>query len=361
MKLSIFGLGDVGCVSAACFAARGHTVIGLDANPQKTEFLAAGKAPVVEERIGELTAEQVASGRLTVSSDPTQAVRDSDLTIVCVGTPSAPNGSLSTEYLERATEQIGAALAGKDGWHVVVRRSTIVPETCERLLVPIFERVSGMRADVDFGVCVNPEFLRDGTSVRNPRPAQDGGRRERSAQRRAGHVVVRLPKDLRALTHNALRNYVEIPVLASLLASNETHLRRAADTVIGHGKRKVAIFGLSLKAGTDLRESPMVELAERLIGKGCQIRINDANVALSRLMGANRAYIEERLPHIGELLGEDLADVVEHGEVFVVRSKDPEVAAVVDGLDPDLLVPNLVRLPDAENLQQRPGYRRIGW
>lgn len=439
ITLSVFGLGYVGCVSAACFAARGNTVIGIDVNPQKTHFLAAGKAPVVEERIGELTAEQVASGRLTVSAYPAEAVRDSDLTIVCVGTPSAPNGSLSTEYLERATENIGAALANKDGWHVVVYRSTMVPGTCEGLLMPILERASGKRVGFDFGVCVNPEFLREGSSVRDfldppktvvgesdPRSGEqvmslyDGlpGPRFRvpvavaemtkyvdnsfhalkvsfaneigavsatlgldshavmdifladtklnisSAYLRPGFAFGGscLPKDVRALTYIARRNDVDVPVLASLLISNETHLRRALDVVIGHGKRNIAIFGLSFKSGTDdLRESPMVEFAERLIGKGFHVRIFDANVALSRLMGANRAFIEERLPHIGELLSDDITDVVAHGEAFVVGSKDPAVAAVVDGLDPDQLVLDLVRLPDAEKLRQRPGYRGIGW
>lgn len=439
LTLSIFGLGYVGCVSAACFAARGNTIIGIDANPQKTQFLAAGKAPVVEERIGDLTAEQVAAGRLTVSADPAQAVRDSDVTIVCVGTPSAPNGSLSTVYLERATEEIGAGLAAKDSWHVVVYRSTMVPGTCEGLLVPILERASGKRAGVDFGVCVNPEFLREGSSVRDfldppktvvgesdPRSGElvmslyDGmpGPRFRvpiavaemikyvdnsfhalkvgfaneigavsaslgldsyavmdvfladtklnisQAYLRPGFAFGGscLPKDIRALTNLARHHDVDVPVLTSLLPSNETHLRRAVDIIIEHGKRDVAIFGLSFKAGTDdLRESPMVELAERLIGKGFRVRIYDANVSLSRLMGANRAYIEERLPHIGELLSADIDDITAHSETFVVGSKDPEVAAVIDTLDPQQLVLDLVRLPGAVELRRRPGYRGIGW
>lgn len=437
--LSIFGLGYVGCVSAACFAARGYLVIGVDANPQKTEFLAAGKAPVVEERIGELTAEQVAAGRLTVSADPAQAVRDSDLTIVCVGTPSAANGSLSTEYLERATEEIGAALADKDDWHVVVYRSTMVPGTCEDLLVPLLERVSGKRAGVDFGVCVNPEFLREGSSVRDfldPPKTVVGEYDPRSGAQvmslyegmpgpqfrvpvavaemikyvdnsfhalKVGfaneigaisasigldsHAVMDLfladtklnvspaylrpgfafggsclPKDIRALTNLARHNDVDVPILTNLLNSNEAHLRRAVDIMIEHGIRNVSIFGLSFKPGTDdLRESPMVEFAERLIGKGFRVRIFDANVALSRLMGANRAYIEDRLPHVGELLSSDITEVATHGEAFIVGSKDPEVAAVVDRLDPDVLVLDLVRLPDAVNLRRRPGYRGIGW
>ncbi len=144
-RLSIFGLGYVGCVSAACFAARGHTVLGVDANPQKTEFIRDGRTPIVEEQIGELIAEQVSAGRLQVS-EPTNAVHDSDITIVCVGTPSGTGGSLSTEYLERASEEIGTALKTKDAFHVVVYRSTMVPGTCEGMLIPILEQASGKKA-----------------------------------------------------------------------------------------------------------------------------------------------------------------------------------------------------------------------
>jgi GDP-mannose 6-dehydrogenase len=171
-----------------------------------------------------------------------------------------------------------------------------------------------------------------------------------------------LPKDVRALTHTARRLDVEVPLLANLLASNETHLRRAVDTVIALGRRKVGIFGLSFKAGTDdLRESPMVELAERLLGKGYDVRIYDSHVALSMLMGANRAFIEEYLPHIGDLLTGDIEDVVAHGEVFVAGTKDPAVVEAIDGLRDDQVVIDLVRLPGADERRLRPGYRGIGW
>ena len=166
VRLSIFGLGYVGCVSAACFAARGHTVLGVDANPQKTDFIRDGRTPIVEERIGELIADVVAAGRLKVS-EPTAAVHDSDITIVCVGTPSGAGGSLSTEYLESASAEIGEALKTKDDFHVVVYRSTMVPGTCEGILIPILEKVSGKKAGTDFGVCLNPEFLRESSSVKD--------------------------------------------------------------------------------------------------------------------------------------------------------------------------------------------------
>ena len=439
MRVSVFGLGYVGCVSAACLADRGHPVIGVDVNPAKTDFLRQGKAPVVEERIGELTAAVVASGVLTVSDDVVAAVTNTDISIVCVGTPSAPGGGLSTEYLERASAEIGAALADKDDWHVVAFRSTMVPGTCERILVPILEQASGKRAGVDFGVCVNPEFLREGTSVwdfENPPKTVVGQSDERSGEAVMSlydglggprfrvpiavaemtkyvdnsfhalkvvfgneigalcaslgldsHAVMDifladtklnlsaaylrpgfafggscLPKDVRALTHTARQHDVELPVLSNVLASNEMQVRRAVDLVMATGRRKVGIFGLSFKSGTDdLRESPMVELAERLIGKGHDVRIYDSNVALSRLIGANRAYIEEHLPHIGELLTGDIEEVLAHGEVFIAGTSEPAVVDAIDRVGPAHTVIDLVRLPGASTRRHATGYVGIGW
>lgn len=163
--LSVFGLGHVGCVSTACFASRGHQVIGVDIDSSKTETLGRRVSPIMEERVGDLVAEVVAGGRLTVTSDWERAVHDTDSSLVCVGTPSGRGGRLSTEYLERVTEEIGWALQTKDGWHTVVYRSTMLPGTCVSLLVALLEKLSGKTAGEDFGVCVNPEFLREGTSV----------------------------------------------------------------------------------------------------------------------------------------------------------------------------------------------------
>ncbi|MGH4019218.1 MAG: nucleotide sugar dehydrogenase [Pseudonocardiaceae bacterium] len=439
VSLSVFGLGYVGCVSAACLASRGHRVIGVDANPAKGEFLRRGTSPVLEERIGELTAESVASGLLTVSDDPEQAVLDTDITLVCVGTPSEPGGGLSTRYLEHATEDIARALATKAGWHVVVFRSTMVPRTCENVLIPALERVSGKRVGTDFGVCLNPEFLREGTSVRDfldppktvvgesdPRSGEmvmrlyDGlpGPRFRlpiaaaemtkyvdnsfhavkvtfaneigaicrslgldshtimdvfladtklnisSAYLRPGFAFGGscLPKDLRALTHAARHHDVDVPLLANVLPSNEAHLRRAVDVVTSSGRRRVGIFGLSFKPGTDdLRESPLVELAERLVGKGYQLKIYDANVCMSRLTGANRAYIAERLPHLGELLTDDADEVVEHAEVCIAGTREPVIVSAIDRCTNDRLVIDLVRLPGAERRRDDNTYVGIGW
>ncbi len=438
-SVSVFGLGYVGCVSAACLASRGYRVVGVDVNPAKMESLRQGRCPVVEDDIGELTAEVVAAGNLVVTGDARAAVLDSDVSLVCVGTPSGAGGALSTRYLEEVTAQIGAALREKDGWHVVVYRSTMVPGTCEKLLIPLLEKQSGKRAGVDFGVCVNPEFLREGTSVRDfldPPKTVVGGTDSASCAavlalydglpgpsfavpikvaemtkyvdnsfhavkigfaNEVGSICAALgldsyavmdiflsdtklnispaylrpgfafggsclPKDLRALTHTARSNDVDTPLLANVLVSNEVQLRHAVDLVIADGRRKVGIFGLSFKPGTDdLRESPMLELAERLIGKGFDVRIYDANVILSRLIGANRSYIDERLPHIGELLIDSVDAVVEHGEVLIVASRAPEIVDALAQAGDDRLIVDLVRLPNAGQLRDTPNYQGIGW
>ena len=438
-SISVFGLGYVGCVSAACLASRGHRVVGVDVNPDKMSALRQGTSPIVEAEIGDLTAAVVAAGNLVVTSDAHEAVLATDVSLICVGTPSAAGGALLTRYLEEVTAEIGAALRDKDGWHVVVYRSTMVPGTCEGLLIPLLEDASGKRAGVDFGVCVNPEFLREGTSVRDfldPPKTVVGGTDSRSVETVLGlyaglpgpcfpvavkvaemtkyvdnsfhavkigfanevgaicaalgldsHAVMDvfvsdtklnispaylrpgfafggscLPKDLRALTHTARSNDVDTPLLANVLASNEVRLRHAVDLVIADGRRKVGIFGLSFKPGTDdLRESPMLELAERLIGKGFDVKIHDANVIVSRLIGANRSYIDERLPHIGELLVDDVDAVVAHGEVLIVASRAPEVLDALSRAGSERLIIDLVRLPDAGQRRETANYQGIGW
>jgi GDP-mannose 6-dehydrogenase len=438
MRISVFGLGYVGSVSAACFAARGHQVVGVDVNATKVELMSRGQAPVVEERIGELTAEVVASGALRATTDVTEAVEATEISLICVGTPSAANGSLSTTYLERVAEEIGAVLAGLDRWHTVVFRSTMLPGTCTELLIPILEKASGKTAGVEFGVAVNPEFLREGSSVRDffdPPKTVIGELDPTSADQVAamyegipGEVfrvpievaemakyadnsfhglkiafanelgaICRalgvdshrmmdvfladrklniseaylrpgfafggscLPKDLRGLVYAARRADVAAPLLSHVLPSNEEHLRRAVNLVTASGRRKIGLLGLSFKPGTDdLRESPLVELAERLLGKGYDLRIYDANVSLSRLIGANREYIESRLPHLSELLSNDADEVVAHADVCVVGSKDPVVLAALPAPG-DKIIVDLVRIPDAATRRATEGYHGLGW
>jgi GDP-mannose 6-dehydrogenase len=167
MKLSVFGLGYVGCVSAACFAREGHDVIGVDVSPLKVEIINGGKSPIVESGIGELIGEMVTGGRLRATTDSLEAIRESEISLVCVGTPSNPNGSLDLTYIKRVCKEIGAALEGKRARHTVVLRSTMLPGTIEGIVVPTLEVCSGKKAGRDFGVCVNPEFLREGTSLKD--------------------------------------------------------------------------------------------------------------------------------------------------------------------------------------------------
>lgn len=438
MKVSIFGLGYVGSVSAACLADRGHEVVGVDVSPTKVELINKGQSTVIEELIGELTLEVSEKGLLRATTDAGEAIADTELSLVCVGTPSAPNGSLSTEYLERAAEQIGEAIGRKSERHTVVFRSTMLPGTCERLLVPILEKHSGKRAGVDFGVAVNPEYLRESTSVwdfRNPPKTVVG-----QSDDVTGGIVLSLyeglpgpvfqvpiavaemskyvdncfhglkvafgneigaiahalgldswkvmdvflsdtklnispaylrpgfafggsclPKDLRGLVYAARRADVDVPVLENVLESNEAHLKRSFDLIAGTGKRKVGLFGLSFKPGTDdLRESPNVELAERLLGKGYDLRIYDANVTLSRLVGANREYIENRLKHLNVVLTDSVDEVLEHAEVCVIGTKDQAVLDILDRAG-DRTVVDLVRVPDAEQRRENAGYLGLGW
>ncbi|HEX6643192.1 MAG TPA: nucleotide sugar dehydrogenase [Gemmatimonadales bacterium] len=420
-SISVFGLGYVGCVSAACFAREGHTVLGVDVNPGKVEMINAGKATIVEMGIGELVADMVGAGRLTATTDVEDAVRRTAVSLVCVGTPSRPNGSLDLSYVERVCEQIGTALAGKKQRHTVVIRSTVLPGTIHELVIPALERASGKRAGTDFGVCGNPEFLREGTSIRDfydPPFTLVGTDDEatgravaalyegieapvhvvpvRTAEmvkyacnafhglkvafaneignicKAAGvdsHEVMRifcedrklnispyylrpgfafggscLPKDLRAVIYKARSMDVDVPVLAATLESNRKQIEHAFDLVLATGKKRIGVLGLSFKAGTDdLRESPMVSLIEMLIGKGMQLAIYDPYVTSSRLMGANREYIEREIPHIWELMRGSTREVLEASEAVIIGNSAGEFREIQGHLAPDQPVVDLVR------------------
>jgi GDP-mannose 6-dehydrogenase len=407
MNISIFGLGYVGAVSLACLARDGHRVIGVDIDRTKLELIAAGKTPVVEEGMVELMAEVAASGRVSVTTDVEQAVLDSQISLVCVGTPSAANGSQDQGAVLRLAEAMGRALRHKSDGHVVVMRSTLVPGTVEDVLRPIIERESGKKDGEHFHLCFQPEFLREGSSIKDydkPPFTIVGANHDAPVQKLRelfGHLPnqfiktsVRsaemmkvccnnfhalkitfanetarlcealgvdafevmdllcqdtqlniskaylkpgfafggscLPKDLRATTYLAKQRDVELPMLNGIMASNQAHLSRALDKVLATGKRRVGFIGLSFKTGTDdLRESPLVTLAEQLIGKGMQLTIYDPEVQLSQLLGANRRYIEQHLPHIGQLLRAELKEVVDAADVLVVGLQSEAVASAL--------------------------------
>jgi GDP-mannose 6-dehydrogenase len=437
-RIAVFGMGYVGCVSAACLASRGNTVVGVDVNPDKAAMVNAGRTPVVEERIGELIAEQVSSGRLRATVDHEDAIASTDVALVCVGTPSAPSGALSTAYLEQVADQIGAALAARDDRYTVVIRSTMLPGTCDEVIRPRLEAASGKTAGEGFGLAVNPEFLREGSSVRDffdppktvigqvddasgavvaalyddlPGPvyrvpvrvaemvkyadnsfhalkvgfANEIGRVCKAlgldshrvmeiftsdrklnispAYLKPGYAFGGscLPKDLRAITYAARHADVPVPILDNIIPSNERHIDRVFDMVANSGSRRVGMFGLSFKKGTDdLRESPLVELAERLVGRGFDLLIYDANVSVSALMGANRAYVESRIPHLQRLMASTPEAVAAHAEVCVVGGYDDDVLRALDGA-PHATVVDLVRYPGSEAREGDPRYVGLLW
>lgn len=419
--ISVFGLGYVGCVSAACFAREGHAVVGVDVNPSKVDMINAGKATIVEMGIGELVREMVDSGRLEATTDIAYAVRETAVSLVCVGTPSRDNGSLDLRYVERVAEQIGAAIREKATRHTVVIRSTVLPGTIHELVIPALERTSGKQAGRDFGVCGNPEFLREGTSIRDfyDPPftligADDDETGRVVAALYAGidapvhvvpvrtaemvkyacncfhglkvafaneignvckasgvdsHEVMRifcedrklnispyylrpgfafggscLPKDLRATVYKARSLDVPVPVLEATLESNRAQIEKAFKLVTDTGKKRIGVLGLSFKAGTDdLRESPMVALIEMLYGKGYQLAIYDPYVTSSRLMGANREYIEREIPHIWELMRGSTREVLEASDAIIIGNSAGEFREIEGHLREDQPVVDLVR------------------
>ena len=429
MKISIFGLGYVGAVSLACLSRDGHQVIGVDIDQTKLELIAAGKTPVVEEGMVDLMQQVAASGRVTVTTDTEQAVLGSDISLVCVGTPSAANGSQDQGAILRLAEVMGRALAKKTVPHVVVFRSTLVPGTVEDVLRPIVEQHSGKKDGVDFHLCFQPEFLREGSSIRDydkPPFTVVGANHPFAIQRLKelfGHLPCKfletsvrsaemmkyccnnfhalkitfanetarlcgalgvdpfevmdlvcqdtqlniskaylkpgfafggscLPKDLRATSYLAKTRDVEVPMLSAILASNQEHLAVAANKVLASGKRRIGFIGLSFKTGTDdLRESPLVTLAEQLIGKGMQLTIYDPEVHLAQLLGANRRYIEQHLPHIGQLVRADIDAVIAESDLLVVGiGGDTVTQALARGVRADQVVLDLVNLPNASAL-----------
>jgi len=429
MKISIFGLGYVGAVSLACLARDGHQVIGVDIDSSKLRLIAEGKTPVVEEGMVDLMQQVAASGRVSVTTDAEAAVLDSEISLVCVGTPSAANGSQDQGAILRLAEQMGRALRRKVAPHVVVFRSTLVPGTVEGVLRPIVERESGKKDGVDFHLCFQPEFLREGSSIRDyDKPPftvvganHDGA--HHALKSLFGHLPCKylptsvrsaemmkyccnnfhalkitfanetarlcaalsvdafevmdlvcqdtqlniskaylrpgfafggscLPKDLRATAYLAKRHDVELPMLCSILPSNEQHLEVAMRKIVASGKRRIGFVGLSFKTGTDdLRESPLVALAERLIGKGMALTIYDPEVHLAQLLGSNRAYIDAHLPHLGRLLKAELAEVVDSADVLVLGLTGQAVFdALAARVRPEQLVVDLVRWPQGTAL-----------
>jgi GDP-mannose 6-dehydrogenase len=438
MRVSVFGLGYVGCVSAASFAGDGHEVVGVDVNAGKVAAVNAGHSPIVEPGLDELLSQSVKEGRLRATVDTADAVCNSDVSLLCVGTPSRRNGSLDLSYLQRVSEQIGEVLKNKPGYHVVVVRSTVLPGTTHEMVIPALERTSGKKYGEGFGVSVNPEFLREGTALkdfRKPPLTLVGHNHAADATGTIGlyqeidaplistsirvaemmkytsntwhalkvvfaneignlckkldvdsHEVMDifcrdeklnlspyylkpgfafggscLPKDVRALQYRAKEVDVELPLISQILPSNRQQIQNALEQVLETGKRTVGLLGFSFKAGTDdLRESPMVILAEALLGKGLSLRIYDKNVSLAKLVGANKEYIEKQIPHLSSLLCDTIDEVIDGSEVVIVGNQAPEFCEAVERCRPGQIIIDLVRLPLVGSLLQA-DYRGICW
>ena len=434
MNISIFGLGYVGAVITGCFARGGHRVIGVDTDATKVGLINSGKSPIVEEGLEALIAEGVKAGRVSATTDHAAALAATEISMICVGTPSKPTGELDLKFVERVAENIGAVLKTKTSRHLVVVRSTMLPGSMRDVVIPALERSSGKKAGVDFGVAVNPEFMREATAVEDfyhPPKTVIGALNEADADAVAelykdlpavviktrietaemvkyvdnifhalkitfaneigsvgkalgvdAHEVMRifcedkklnlspaylkpgfayggscLPKDLRALTRLARSRDVAVPLLDSLAASNEQRIRDAVAWIQATGKRRVGVLGFAFKAGTDdLRESPIVTVIEALLGKGFELKLYDQHVSLARLVGANKKFIEQHIPHISRLMVDSMEEVL-NCEIIVVGNQSAEFFPALAKLKPEQAVLDLT--PNAKPVHTSARYERL--
>jgi len=437
MRIAVFGLGYVGTVSAACLAADGHEVVGVDPNATKVALVNRGEAPIIEAELSGLIRNGVAQGRLRATAVAAEALSGADLSMLCVGTPSRADGSLDLAYVTKVAADVGAALSRTDGYHVVVARSTMLPGTVRGVVVPELERGSGRRLGDGYAVCYNPEFLREGSAVfdfRNPPLTVIGASEPRAGAllaelyrdlpapvletdlevaemvkyvsnswhalkvgfaneigalcrhlRLDGHKVMDmfamdaklniskaylrpgfafggscLPKDVRAISALAREAGLDVPIISSVLRSNERHIARAAELALAGGSGPIGILGLSFKPGTDdLRESAVVDLVERLLAAGREVRVYDRNVHLAALLGANREYIEAHIPHIARLMVPSPEEVVRQSQTVVVANADPAFRDALRQVGPQHRIVDLVRL--AEGLGSPGAYDGIAW
>src|SRR6266498_1801954 len=407
MKVSIFGLGYVGCVTAACLSKDGHDVVGVDVVAGKVERLASGLPTVIEPGLDEWIAQASKSGKLTATMDSRSAVLNTDASLICVGTPTCPAGGLDLFAVEQTAQSIGRAMAEKSDRHVVILRSTVPSGTCENILMPALHPDKPHTSLLDSDLVIVPEFLREGTAIadyEDPPFVVIGSAaglpynnqavltalfgsvvdklhwlpfREAemlklacnafhalkvafsnemgalcSAMAVDGRVLMYqlvqdhklnvspaylrpglafggscLPKDLRMLLHLANTKNVDLPLLRSILPSNDAHLKRSLELIPDNGLRRVGLNGLAFKAGTDdLRESPIVLIAEHLIGKGYDLKIHDAAIETSRISGANRDYIEKRIPHLSGRMVASLEELIEHSEILLITRDGDSLA-----------------------------------
>jgi GDP-mannose 6-dehydrogenase len=436
VKISVFGLGYVGTVFSGCLAKDGHQVIGVDPNITKVELINKGLSPIIEKDIPEIIKKVVENGSFKATTDALSAVQQAEISLICVGTPSRLNGALDLKFVRSACEEIGAAIKDID-YHIVVIRSTMLPGTMHELVIPVLEEFSGKKAGVDFGVCNNPEFLREGTAVYDfyhPPKTVIGETDEKSGDILAslyadlpgpmirtdvataemvkytdnvwhalkigfaneignickavgldGHEVMDifcqdtklnlspyymkpgfafggscLPKDVRALTYKGRTLDLDLPILNSILPSNIEQIEKGLSMIMEKGNKKVGVLGFSFKAGTDdLRESPMVEVIERLLGKGYELSIYDENVNIARLIGANKDYILNRIPHISKHMVETMDEVLQSSDTIVIGNGSEEFKDTLNKVTEKQVVVDLVRINNKDSSKEQ--YDGICW
>lgn len=433
MNISIFGLGYVGCVSLGCLANNGHHVVGVDVSEIKVDLINQGKPTIIEKDIDQLVAKAKIDNRIRATKNFRDAVMNSEISIVAVGTPSTPEGHLDLSYIFRTAEQIGEVMKEKNDFHIIAIRSTVLPGTNEKY-GKIVERFSGKKRNQHFTVISNPEFLREGSAVAdyyNPPVTVIGGDHKDSVNKMAqlyqqidapiekvdikvaeiikyvnnafhalkisfanevGNICKRigidshdvmhlfgmdkqlnistyyfkpgfayggscLPKDLKALKTLAHDNYLETPVLNNIENSNTVQKRLGLELIEQKGKRKIFILGISFKPGTDdLRYSPIVEVIENLIGKGYELRLFDKNVKLSKLMGKNKSYIMEKLPHLADHLVDEIDSNIEWADIIVLTNKEEEFSKLKFSEDK-----HIIDLTRFESYMGHQGYEGINW
>jgi GDP-mannose 6-dehydrogenase len=421
-SISIFGMGYVGAVTAACLAAKGYHVIGIDPSAVKTDLIHQGLSPIIEKDLPELFRQAKSRELLTATDNTRDAILKTELSLICVGTPSKANGSLDDKYLVAVSRQIGEVLKEKSSVHILVYRSTMLPGLLKSKLIPLLEEVSGKREGEGFHVCFHPEFLRESTSVHdfyNPPKTVVGTDNKEVADLVFGlyagfpgpmihtsiaaaemvkyvdnafhalkvtfaneigqicrhldidsHEVMNifsqdtklniskayltpgfafggscLPKDLRAINYLAKTLDLDIPLLASLMESNRKLIEKAVREIMALGKKRIGFAGFSFKAGTDdLRESPIVEVIEQLLGKGFEIKLYDRHVAMARLTGANKEYINRTIPHIASLMAPSLEVLLKDCEVIVIGNRDEEFKEIPSQVSCEQSVYDFVRI-----------------
>jgi GDP-mannose 6-dehydrogenase len=439
MKVAVFGLGYVGTVTAACLAANGHEVWGVDVDANKVGAIQSGRSPVVEPGLSELVEMGWAAGSLHATMSARQAVDQADVSLICVGTPSTAQGGANLTYVDHVVEDLTTCLIARPPeaakLHCVVMRSTVPPGTVETIGATLCANLAGSGQSVGVAMC--PEFLREGTGIADfysppytvigavddsvvnvvsdlfgfiGRPMRIVDIRTAEALKYAcnafhatkvsfanelGRIFRRLdidsrkvmelfceddqlnissrylrpgfafggsclPKDLRSILHLARIENVDLPLLAGSLASNRLSVSDVVERVLEGDGRTVAVLGLSFKADSDdLRESPYVELAETLLGKGFDVRIYDPIVNPSTLIGTNRVYVESRLPHLRKILTDRASDALAGADVAIVSSSDPEVIVALEADPPAQIVDLDGRLGRA--VEALAGYQGVAW